>query len=213
MTKNWLRRTLRRTLFCHDYDLGSTILLTGSPRSGSTWLAQAWHQGGYDIVDEPLNLRAFPEAEKIGFEWRTYIPPDEAESARSVFMRNVLTGRIGYVRPSRDFFGLFPTPLLLKKCKLIVKCVRANRMLAWITNQFPIQGAILLIRHPCAVVSSQVAMGVRQNSPWKYATKDRVRDDPYSFGGTIPSFLQDHFQAAFETVRSREGYLARILHE
>ena len=38
----------------------------------------------------------------------------------------------------------------------IVKFVRANRLLRWMTEKFPIRTPILLIRHPCAVVASQM---------------------------------------------------------
>ena len=131
------RKILRKFLFCDTYDIRRTILLTSSPRSGSTWLAQAWHELGFDLLDEPINPHTFPEEKRIGFEWRTYIDPNAFDPARLAFMRHILSGDKGYVLPSRDLFGIAPTPRFLKHCRLIVKCVRANRMLSWITSNFP----------------------------------------------------------------------------
>jgi hypothetical protein len=43
--------------------------------------------------------------------------------------------------------------------KLIVKSIRLNRVLPWITNRFELKGAIFLIRHPCSVILSQLKTG------------------------------------------------------
>ena len=40
--------------------------------------------------------------------------------------------------------------------RMIVKLVRANRLLPWICRSFQIAPPVLLIRHPCAVVASQL---------------------------------------------------------
>jgi len=43
--------------------------------------------------------------------------------------------------------------------RLIVKFCRAGRLLRWLTTTFDVRGTVLLIRHPCAVVSSQLRHG------------------------------------------------------
>ena len=47
---------------------------------------------------------------------------------------------------------------IIKSNRLIVKFCRANRLLKWMTERFSIS-SVLLIRHPCAVVASQMRHG------------------------------------------------------
>lgn len=50
------------------------------------------------------------------------------------------------------------TEALLAK-KLVVKFVRANMMFDWLTSNFNIRPPALVIRHPCAIISSQLSKG------------------------------------------------------
>jgi hypothetical protein len=43
--------------------------------------------------------------------------------------------------------------------KLIVKSIRLNRLLPWLINRFQLKKILFIIRHPCAVVSSQMRTG------------------------------------------------------
>jgi len=44
-----------------------------------------------------------------------------------------------------------------KASGLVVKFVRANTMLPWITNPFNLRVTYSIIRHPCATIASQLA--------------------------------------------------------
>jgi hypothetical protein len=50
---------------------------------------------------------------------------------------------------------------LLRTRRWVVKLVRGNGILHWLGNTFPIRRPVLMIRHPCAVVASQVRL-----EPW-----------------------------------------------
>ena len=48
---------------------------------------------------------------------------------------------------------------LLAAERLIVKFVRGNLLLPWVVSRFTVPKPVLLVRHPCAVVSSQIKFG------------------------------------------------------
>jgi len=69
--------------------------------------------------------------------------------------------------------------------KLIVKCVRANRLLPWICYNFRIPTPILLIRHPCAVIASQL-----KTSDWNQTKKPPLPDYVKDLPGLYETYLQ-----------------------
>jgi len=148
-----------KKLVTHLYRRKDTVCITSSPRSGSTWLAEMLVQiGGFDWVNEPLRLlqgKHDPLYEQ-GIRARTCLIDADARRVASVtsIMSDVLDGRIGYLQLS---------PRVQRR--LLLKFVRMNRMLAWVTQDFELQHNLLLVRHPCAVVASQLAMH-GSNSVW-----------------------------------------------
>lgn len=134
------------------YKREDVVCVASSPRSGSTWMAETLvRAGAFDWVDEPLGLKG-NKGELLrdaGFRARTCI--DDADSARRdavlACMDQVLRGRVGWLQ-------LHPT---LRR-RLLLKFVRINRMLGPVVEKFHLKRNILLIRHPCAVVSSQLNM-------------------------------------------------------
>jgi hypothetical protein len=49
--------------------------------------------------------------------------------------------------------------------KLIIKSVRLNRLLPWIIKRLSIKETFLIIRHPCAVINSQIKTGYTAYHP------------------------------------------------
>ena len=142
------------------YDIRQTIVIAGSPRSGTTWLAELLNTIPRSaILWEPLFLDADPQLPKIGFGWRTYVPPDRDRPEMEAYLRRVLTGRV--LNP----WTLQRTSLrdVYRVKRWIVKFVRANMLLPWLTLRFPTRRPLLLVRHPCAVVASQIRNGAWAN--------------------------------------------------
>ncbi|QLQ30567.1 MAG: hypothetical protein HZT40_01830 [Candidatus Thiothrix singaporensis] len=79
--------------------------------------------------------------------------------------------------------------------RMIMKCVRANRLLPWICRRFDIPAPILLIRHPCAVIASQK----NYNRAWKNTDRPGC-----------PKYLDQYpaFQALLSEVEGDEELLA-----
>jgi len=160
------------------FDIKDTIVITGSPRSGTTLLMDILGViPGYTGLFEPLNPIYFPEATKVGFKSRTYLPPKKDWLEGENYLRKIFTGDLMYDSSwlqkgdySKQNFNnilssyisqLKPEKLMhqLLGKNLIVKFVRLNRMLPWVTERFQLRSIILIIRHPCAVVASRFKPG------------------------------------------------------
>jgi len=64
---------------------------------------------------------------------------------------------------------------ILNKNSYVIKFCRANLMLNWILKIFLIKKSILLIRHPLAVISSQLKHGVWKNVKPPYIFQDEFK--------------------------------------
>jgi hypothetical protein len=133
------------------FDPRNTILLAGTPRSGTTWVGQILGAAeGFALVNEPLGLK-MPGVERAGFSWATWQPPDAEWPAGEAVLRRYFTGRGMSVKLLlRNRLGA------LVHRGLVIKEVKANRLLPWISRRFELRGILHLVRHPCAVVSSQI---------------------------------------------------------
>ena len=154
----------------------SVIVLTSSPRSGSTWLGNALGSiRNSCVLFEPLQLTHVPESKAAGFSWRTFVHPENRWPEGEAYLRRVFEGRVVNDWTSREMSLREAS----RSTTLIVKFVRANRLLPWICQTFKLRLSILLIRHPCAVIASQL------NSPnWRTAE----RPDAPSYIARYPLF-------------------------
>ncbi|MBW7941670.1 MAG: sulfotransferase domain-containing protein [Candidatus Kuenenia stuttgartiensis] len=139
----------------NNFDPKKNIIITGSPRSGTTWLQELFCdiEKTYPLF-EPLHLDGSPKFKEIGFEWGQYIPedynwPEAKELFESLFRGQYLTPfMISHARVAQ-----------LKNADfLIIKYVRANSLLPWFVRQFDIRPPIYILRHPCAAIASQMKM-------------------------------------------------------
>lgn len=158
--KNFLHKKLiklnKLNFQIKKYDMQDTIILAGTPRSGTTWLSEVLNTiQRYTIIFEPLHPVWFPEAAQTGFQARTYLSPETTWLEGERYIEKVLCGRIATNR----YEGITNIKNNMLSNKLIVKFIRANRLLPWISVNFQVKKIILLIRHPCAVISSQIKSG------------------------------------------------------
>lgn len=150
---NQIRKLAIRALMMRNYDTADTILLTGSPRSGTTWLGVILSiSKGYAMITEPFHLST-PGLREAGFSWRTYVDPNSPWPSGKRVVGAILSGKNLNPGMLRDNSLM---QLLLSK-RLVIKSVRANRLLPWIDQHYQLRGIVLIIRHPCAVVASQMA--------------------------------------------------------
>lgn len=140
----------------NNYDQANTLVITGAPRAGTTWLAELVNTiPGSSILFEPLHLGRVPEARKAGFKWETIVHRGTSWPEGEKFLREVFLGRV------RNYWTMSHVSLA-QACQTklwIVKFVRANMMLDWLAHTFPVRPPALIIRHPCASIASYLQKG------------------------------------------------------
>jgi len=135
------------------------ILIFGPPRGGTTWIMEILETiPRYKSIFEPLHPYWFPESQRIFYPrespiHRPYMPPFHYRTDAIDYFIRVFTGKVYSKHP---IFPLTPRSILYRVLsdKVIVKFIRGNRLLPWITTYFNIRGVYLLLRHPCAVMAS-----------------------------------------------------------
>ena len=138
------------------YDIRQTVVVSGSNRSGTTWVGEILNTvPGYCMISEPLDMIRVPEARAMGLGWRPYIAPGTDWPEAEAFFSKVLSGRL----LNRTTANRLSMTQILSRKAWVIKSVRANGFLKWMTEKFPIRPPVLLMRHPCAVVASRLRGG------------------------------------------------------
>jgi hypothetical protein len=132
-------------------NLERSMLIAGAGRSGTTWLADIIaSQVSCRLMFEPFNSHQVPSFSQ--FHYFHYARPAQQDDRLKGFCRQILSGDIRDPWIDRQVDRLRP------ECRLI-KEIRANLFLKWITTQFPEVPLLFIIRHPCAVVLSRMQLG------------------------------------------------------
>lgn len=183
---------------CHFHP-ENNLLLCAAPRGGSTWLSELLHCIPRTVIlNEPLALspgiNGGSPFRRLDFWWRQYIPKNATwPDAREAF-DEVLRGR--FLNTWTCAYANFAEFLTAER--MIVKLCRANALLPWLTNHYRFKFApIYLVRHPFAVVASQLAF-----SAWRFTPGNGYPASVSHFR----EFYQQH--AAFlATVNTKEEFL------
>jgi hypothetical protein len=164
-----------------------SVFLAGSGRSGTTWLSEVInYRDEYRLVFEPFypeKVRAFES-----FSRRQYLRPDDRREEYLGPARAALTGALRSCWTDR-FHRVFVAR------RRIVKDIRANLLLGWLRANFPGMPMVLLLRHPCAVVESQLRLGWRDD-----ALDDALAQD---------ALIQDHLHPFESAIRSAQDPFER----
>ncbi|MGH7544424.1 MAG: sulfotransferase [Gemmatimonadota bacterium] len=131
-----------------DPDVRKSILIAGTGRSGTTWLADVLATVfPCRIMFEPFH-RDFIEAYR-DFHYFHYARPAESDERLLSYCQTVFSGSIRHPWIDSGVGHLFPK-------YRVVKEIRANLFLRWIRERFPGLPILFLVRHPCAVVLSRM---------------------------------------------------------
>jgi len=176
------------------YDARQSIGVFCTGRGGSTWLAQIVASAPkHHMLWEPLHWKTDPEARSRGFGEPRYIPRGKTLPEAEAHVRSVLEGKTlsRVINSSRYFHPLD----LLRVDAYVVKFVTATMMLPWISDTFGLR-SIHMVRHPCAVVSSQLVHGA-----WDDVEKSFIEH---------PVLFEDypHLGSIFDRITSHEEILA-----
>lgn len=192
------RSLAHRAFLNGQFGAHNSYILASSPRSGSTWLGQILSSipGTYTVFEplQPNKVRGVKrlggfEEQLGGFDWSSAFPGDKWQEGQW-FWQRVLSGEILNWWTTKES--------TLKEARsarhLLVKTVRATRTLPWICSNFDVPPPIFLMRHPCAVVASQL------KTNWEIGAERPVE----------PEYFKNYpkFQEALRRTSTREEFLA-----
>ena len=136
------------------------IVLSGSGRSGTTWMADLLCSGTQvQQIFEPLHPVGVPEVQRL-LGWdesrhphirSRYIRPGALCPEWKALLEKILCGEVRNYWTDYDRTAFFPD-------RYLVKLIRANLMLGFISDEFRPK-IIHVVRSPCAVVASRLKYG------------------------------------------------------
>lgn len=164
-----------------------SVLLTGSPRSGTTWISEVFsRQPGILVANEPLHPGS-EHATRAGFTWRTFKEADAHWPTGADYIDHIASGRLLTPQMLID-----NTPIgILKSRRVFLKCVRANRIMPWLLKATNLSCFIIVIRNPYSVISSQMKHS-------EFEAVDKVSD--YDL-----EYISQHRPDLIEWVRNLSG--------
>ena len=140
--------------------LEGTIIISGAPRTGTTLLMEILATlPGYKTIYEPLHPNWFPSLFKLGFPPRIYLNTEEDNELLYNHLKNVFSGKGVAQNPHYFLFNFKEVYRRISFNKICAKFVNGNRLLPWISDRFTLKATFLIIRHPCATISSQLKTG------------------------------------------------------
>lgn len=181
-----------------------TVVISGTGRSGSTWLGEMLRGvRGYKYLNEPFM--------DTPLRRRTYLNPERvAPEPIQEYVHRALTGQIW--RSWKWRFEANTSAGMLyeftSRRKVVVKFTRALRMIRWMRRHFLVRGAILLVRHPCAVISSML----RHGGGWHEDHLQNLGDSPTAqvFGRNLPEEVRLRFEEEVAGIEHRDEVLAHL---
>ncbi|RZU99604.1 hypothetical protein [Spiribacter vilamensis] len=150
----------------YPYRNENALLISGSPRGGTTWIAESIGNaiGRYRSLWEPLQGGNISKL-NLGFSKRPFLDDNSVTSDQKNFFHTLVNAQQANShllrlreKPS-NIFHLFTNG------RLIIKFVRGNGVVALISEKFELPKPLIIIRHPCAVISSQMHMGSWEDHP------------------------------------------------
>jgi len=85
----------------HEFKIKDTVIISGAPRSGRTWLMELLETlPEYKSIFEPLHPAWYPEFRKLDISYDPYVPTQEEYSKLKAYLEKIFTGRVGAQSPS-----------------------------------------------------------------------------------------------------------------
>jgi hypothetical protein len=158
-------------------------------RSGSTLLANIINcENRYQVLFEPFSHEHVSQAHD--FIYPFFLKPNDNEEKYIAVARDILEGKIS--SPWIDQVHCQGSPK-----KRLIKDIRINLFLRWLSVNFSGLSIILLLRHPCAVVHSWLEHGFGDGR----ASRDRMLATPELFDSFVTREALEQYartETAFE---------------
>ena len=129
------------------------VAVFGFARSGTTWLAESLLGGPRSVmIWEPLNVAMSKEPRERGFTLLSCLGGDHRDALKRHYLDRLFEARSlsGYLCQAGSAGHYF------RPGTVVVKFTNGNTVLPWFLGTFEEIPAILIVRHPCAVVASML---------------------------------------------------------
>jgi len=186
----------------HPDARSGNLILACQPRGGSTWLAETLRAlPDYEMIWEPFNPQWNPSCIEAGFTWHNYISDGGLTSPQSSFVEELLNGFKVYLGHFGGNGSLGCITSMAYNRHLIFKCTNACMMVSNLRDVVPLK-TVMLLRHPCAVVASQLSHG-----SWKGVNKENP-----SVKRDVEKVLEDYpdWRPIWNEISTQEEVLAFI---
>ena len=143
---------MRLKTWCIDFGSDdNTVFLAGTGRSGTTWLEEVIDNSHeHRVLFEPFHSKEVPQL--AHWRYRQYLRPSDGDPRYLLPASRILRGQL-----HNRWVDQFNRKHLARR--RLIKDIRANLLLRWIHEQFPRIRIVLVMRHPCAVAASKMALG------------------------------------------------------
>ncbi|HEY5094315.1 MAG TPA: sulfotransferase [Candidatus Eremiobacteraceae bacterium] len=164
-----VRNILTKHFIDSNGDPNAAVLLACSGRSGSTWVSRVInYRNDFRMMFEPFREDLIPEC--IAFRLNQYIRPNDRSPEFLQPAKVVLAGRVRHDwidRYNRRFFCQ----------RRLVKDIRVNLFLKWLCVNFPHIPVVMLMRHPCAVALSRMALSWDMDLQARFLSQPALVED------------------------------------
>lgn len=130
------------------------ILISGSPRGGTTWVAESIARliDSNLILWEPLQ-RGNPELVKFNSNRPVICDVDELDNEQSAFFKKLLNIEMVNHHTMRIRNQTHNLSNLICYRKPLIKFTRGNGVVGPISRKYELNTPLIIVRHPCAVVA------------------------------------------------------------
>ncbi|MFK8102564.1 MAG: sulfotransferase domain-containing protein [Saprospiraceae bacterium] len=134
-----------------DTSYQGAVLLAGSARSGTTWLAELInYRAAFRYIFEPFNRDEVKLCQH--FAERQHLLASSVQAEFQVPLAQIMSGQ--FRNPWTDFYNTNSD-----NSRRLIKTVRANFMLPYFGTHFAEIPIVFLLRHPFAVAHSRMKLG------------------------------------------------------
>jgi len=128
--------------YCYDRAKKDVVLVSGSGRSGTSWVANICNfQNDFRYIFEPLN----PEKIELGIDDFNWCLNEQSDAP---LLSSILDGHI-----SNSWANSRNKRLIAKR--RLIKEIRSNTMLKWVSKHYPKVKVVVVLRNPLAVAASR----------------------------------------------------------
>jgi len=136
--------------------------------SGTTWVLDIInYKNEYRYIFEPFHLHEVEICR--GFKRQQYLRPDDRREDLLHPARIILSGQLRNHWADRFYSGAVSG-------RRLIKDIRVNLMLGWISANFPRMPVLFLLRHPYAVVYSRIERGWKPRMGALLSQRELVED-------------------------------------